>query len=108
MMDMVTIHVKPLPSIIIVAATRFLNCMYACTEYVGQAGDNQSKPSKQCGLELHSSSFTFAVHDEGKAIKNLNSGLQVDGQREIERVGWEKESIPRTEGSRTGRFVSVT
>ena len=111
MMDMVTIHVKPLPSIIIVVATRvsrFLNCMYACTKYVVQAGDDQSKPSKQCGLELHSSSVTFAVHDEGKAIKNLNSGLRVDGQRENERVGWEKESIPRTEGSRTGRFVSVT
>ena len=78
MMDMVTIHVKPLPSIIIVVATRFLNCMYACTEYVGQAGDNQSKPSKQCGQELHSSSFSFAVHDGEKAVKKSNAGLQVD------------------------------
>ena len=78
MMDMVTIHVKPLPSIIIVVATRFLNCMYACTEYVGQAGDNQSKPSKQCGQELHSSRFVFAAHDGGKDIRKSISGLQVD------------------------------
>lgn len=55
-----------------------LASLAVCMDSIVQTGDNQSKPSKQCGQELHSSSFTFAVHDGEKAVKKSNAGLQVD------------------------------
>lgn len=55
-----------------------LASLAVCMDSIVQTGDNQSKPSKQCGQELHSSSFTFAVHDGEKAVKKSKVGVQVD------------------------------